>query len=44
VDLVDEVEAKALRCMNKVIKAEDKYIPMSYDESDIFKPDAKKMQ
>jgi hypothetical protein len=44
VDLIDVIEAKAYRCMYKNIKDSDKYIPVSYDESDIFKPTAKKMQ
>lgn len=44
VDLIDVVEAKAYRCVEKVIKQDDKYIPVSYDESDLFKPSAKKMQ
>lgn len=44
VDLIDVVEAKAYRCVEKLIKSNDKFLPVSYDESDLFKPNAEKMQ
>lgn len=42
VDLLDIVENKSLLCVNKIID-EKKVTLISYDESDIFKPDAKHM-
>jgi hypothetical protein len=42
VDLVGIVEKKSLMCVRKKIEGE-KEIFISYDESDIFKPDAKCM-
>jgi hypothetical protein len=43
IDLVDVVEQKGYRCLRQKIKDKDKYVYASYDESDVFKPDAKKM-
>lgn len=42
IDLVDEVESRARRAAKKTIIEKEKVL-VSYDESDIFKPDAKMM-
>lgn len=42
VDLIETVEKKSLICVKKAIKDSDE-IYISYDESDIFKPNAKSM-
>jgi hypothetical protein len=38
------IEEKAYRSAKKKIQEDDKFVYMSYDESDIFKPNAEKMQ
>lgn len=43
IDLIDEVESKWYSCMQEANNGYDFFIS-SYDESDIFKPSAKKMQ
>lgn len=44
IDILDVIEDKAYRCVQKKINEQDKFIYMSYDESDVFKPNAEKMQ
>jgi len=49
IDIIEEVENKAIRCIQETIKKEwnegenKKRMIISYDESDVFKPDAEKM-
>jgi len=43
IDIVEEVENKAIRCIQATINEGNERIIVSYDESDIFKPDAKSM-
>jgi hypothetical protein len=42
IDIIDEIENKAIRCIQETMKNKERMI-ISYDESDIFKPDAEKM-
>jgi hypothetical protein len=44
IDILSVIEEKAYRSAKKKIQEDDKFVYMSYDESDIFKPNAEKMQ
>ncbi len=43
IDIVEEVESKAIRCIQETTKNSRERLIISYDESDIFKPNAEKM-